>query len=141
MEDAGVKTEDTDDDVGKKKGKKFKGKGKGKGRDTGVRQAKIVRQADRVDAVTGKGRSKGYGFLELGAHADALRDGPAGMGRRCARTDLTSATGLPTEGGWVRVGPVKGRYQVEVSGRMVLDASAEEMEEGGRLHVRDGAYW
>ena len=46
---------------------------KGKGRNRGVRQAKIVRQADRVDAVTGKGRSKGYGFLELGAHADALR--------------------------------------------------------------------
>ena len=30
-----------------------------------VRQAKIVRQADRVDTLTGKGRSKGYGFLEL----------------------------------------------------------------------------
>ena len=38
-----------------------------------VRQAKIVRQVDRVDALTGKGRSKGYGFLELREHADALR--------------------------------------------------------------------
>jgi nucleolar protein 4 len=38
-----------------------------------VRQAKIVRQTDRVDALTGKGRSKGYGFLELREHADALR--------------------------------------------------------------------
>ena len=38
-----------------------------------VRQVKIVRQADRVDALTGKGRSKGYGFLELREHADALR--------------------------------------------------------------------
>ncbi|KAF8483530.1 RNA-binding domain-containing protein [Russula ochroleuca] len=38
-----------------------------------VRQAKIVRQADRVDALTGRGRSKGYGFLELREHADALR--------------------------------------------------------------------
>jgi nucleolar protein 4 len=38
-----------------------------------VRQAKIVRQADRVDPLTGKGRSKGYGFLELREHADALR--------------------------------------------------------------------
>ena len=38
-----------------------------------VRQAKIVRQADRVDTLTGKGRSKGYGFLELREHADALR--------------------------------------------------------------------
>ena len=38
-----------------------------------VRQAKIVRQADRVDSLTGNGRSKGYGFLELREHADALR--------------------------------------------------------------------
>ena len=38
-----------------------------------VRQVKIVRQADRVDTLTGKGRSKGYGFLELREHADALR--------------------------------------------------------------------
>ena len=52
---------------------KSKGKAKKIGRDTGVRQAKIVRQADRVDPVTGKGRSKGYGFLELSKHADALR--------------------------------------------------------------------
>lgn len=54
-----------------------KGKGKGpadkKGRNTGVKQAKIVRQQDRVDPVTGKGRSRGYGFLEMGKHADALR--------------------------------------------------------------------
>ncbi|EED82733.1 predicted protein [Postia placenta Mad-698-R] len=47
-------------------------KGKG-GRATGVKQTKIVRQADRVDPVTGKGRSKGYGFLEMIKHADALR--------------------------------------------------------------------
>jgi nucleolar protein 4 len=38
-----------------------------------VRQAKIVLQADRVNALTGRGRSKGYGFLELREHADALR--------------------------------------------------------------------
>ncbi|GAA5822358.1 hypothetical protein JCM3770_000533 [Rhodotorula araucariae] len=38
-----------------------------------VRQSKILRQNDRVDPVTGLGRSKGYGFLELGTHADALR--------------------------------------------------------------------
>ena len=56
------------------------GKGKGKarahdkkGRNTGVKQAKIVRQQDRVDPVTGKGRSRGYGFLEMDKHADALR--------------------------------------------------------------------
>jgi nucleolar protein 4 len=47
---------------------------RGKGKPTPrVRQAKIVRQAERVDPLTGKGRSKGYGFLELREHADALR--------------------------------------------------------------------
>lgn len=50
-----------------------KAKGQGKGRLTGVQQAKIVRQQDRVDPVTGKGRSRGYGFLEMTTHADALR--------------------------------------------------------------------
>jgi len=52
------------------------GKGKMKrstGRRTGVKQAKIVRQQERVDPVTGKGRSKGYGFVEMQTHADALR--------------------------------------------------------------------
>jgi len=39
----------------------------------GVKQAKIVRQQDRVDPITGKGRSKGYGFIEMPRHADALR--------------------------------------------------------------------
>ncbi|KAG1758791.1 hypothetical protein EDD22DRAFT_909045 [Suillus occidentalis] len=39
----------------------------------GVQQAKIVRQHERVDPVTGKGRSKGYGFIEMPRHADALR--------------------------------------------------------------------
>ncbi|KAF8068858.1 hypothetical protein FPV67DRAFT_1093520 [Lyophyllum atratum] len=43
------------------------------GRGTGVKQAKIVRQMERVDPVTGKGRSKGYGFVEMNSHADALR--------------------------------------------------------------------
>lgn len=69
---------DEEEDVKLESGKrgvpKSRGKGKTKlGRDTGVKQAKIVRQADRVDPVTGKGRSKGYGFLELTKHADALR--------------------------------------------------------------------
>jgi nucleolar protein 4 len=57
-----------EDKAGKKR--KFGKKGD---RPTAVKQAKIVRQGDRVDLVTGKGRSKGYGFLELHAHADALR--------------------------------------------------------------------
>jgi nucleolar protein 4 len=50
-----------------KKGKRFTG------RSTGVKQAKIVRQQERVDAITGKGRSKGYGFIEMNKHSDALR--------------------------------------------------------------------
>ncbi|KAG1780011.1 hypothetical protein EV702DRAFT_1276933 [Suillus placidus] len=40
---------------------------------TKSKQAKIVRQHERVDPVTGKGRSKGYGFIEMPRHADALR--------------------------------------------------------------------
>lgn len=67
--DGDVKMEDDQSSPKKHKGQKFKGKG----RSTGVKRAKIVRQQDRVDPVTGKGRSKGYGFLELGTHADALR--------------------------------------------------------------------
>ncbi|KAH7099952.1 hypothetical protein BKA62DRAFT_268558 [Auriculariales sp. MPI-PUGE-AT-0066] len=42
-------------------------------RATVVSQAKIVRQADRLDPLTGKGRSRGYGFLQMTSHADALR--------------------------------------------------------------------
>lgn len=42
-------------------------------RNTGVKQAKVVRQTDRIDPVIGKGRSRGYGFLEMTSHADALR--------------------------------------------------------------------
>lgn len=38
-----------------------------------VRQVKLLRQEDRVDILTGQKRSKGYGFLELNSHADALR--------------------------------------------------------------------
>lgn len=58
---------------------KSKGKGKGKGKKpsaaTIISQAKIVRDASRADALTRAkgGRSKGYGFLELRTHADALR--------------------------------------------------------------------
>ncbi|KAI9456596.1 hypothetical protein HD554DRAFT_2144789 [Boletus coccyginus] len=52
------------------KSKKRKAKG---ARLTSVKQAKIVRQLDRVDPVIGKGRSRGYGFIEMHTHADALR--------------------------------------------------------------------
>lgn len=51
------------------KGKEKKGKKSGQK----VKQAKIVRESNRVDALTGKGKSKGYGFLELHKHEDALR--------------------------------------------------------------------
>ncbi|KAL4068597.1 hypothetical protein V8B97DRAFT_1873247 [Scleroderma yunnanense] len=50
----------------KKRNKKF-------GRPTPVKQAKLVWQQDRVDPMTGKGRSRGYGFVEMHTHADALR--------------------------------------------------------------------
>jgi nucleolar protein 4 len=52
---------------GGKKKKKFMGRG------TRVKQAKIVRQQERIDPVTGKGKSKGYGFIEMNTHGDALR--------------------------------------------------------------------
>lgn len=38
-----------------------------------VKQSKLVRQQERVDPVTGRGRSKGYGFIEMYSHSDALR--------------------------------------------------------------------
>ncbi|KAF4621632.1 hypothetical protein D9613_012590 [Agrocybe pediades] len=68
MEKKEVATSKADETAeGKKK------KGKFTGRDTGVKQTKIVRQAERVDPITGKGRSKGYGFVEMHRHSDALR--------------------------------------------------------------------
>ena len=70
--DEDVKMEGEEDSPQQEKGKAKRG-AKDRGRNTGVKQAKIVCQQDRVDAVTGKGRSKGYGFLELARHADALR--------------------------------------------------------------------
>jgi nucleolar protein 4 len=69
--------EDTNDDAieaqgeGEERPKKRKRK-QGE-RATAVRQAKIVRISDRMEPLTGKGRSKGYGFLELVSHANALR--------------------------------------------------------------------
>jgi nucleolar protein 4 len=38
-----------------------------------IAQAKILRQTDKADAVSGLGKSKGYGFLELNVHGDALK--------------------------------------------------------------------
>ena len=68
--DVVTKTATTDENGN---GEEKKKKGKFTGRDTGVKQTKIVRQAERVDPVTGKGRSKGYGFVEMHRHSDALR--------------------------------------------------------------------
>jgi nucleolar protein 4 len=42
-------------------------------RATVVMQSKIVRQSDRIDPLTGQGKSKGYGFLEMRTHKDALK--------------------------------------------------------------------
>ena len=46
---------------------------KGKKSGQKVKQAKIVRESNKADALTGKGKSKGYGFLELHEHKDSLR--------------------------------------------------------------------
>jgi nucleolar protein 4 len=37
-----------------------------------LKQAKIIKDNDRLDAVTKKPKSKGYGFIEFPSHADAL---------------------------------------------------------------------
>ncbi|KAJ4474254.1 hypothetical protein J3R30DRAFT_3406265 [Lentinula aciculospora] len=59
---------ETKKDIKDKKRKPF-----GRSKLSLVQQAKLVRQQERVDTITGKGRSKGYGFLEMHTHADALR--------------------------------------------------------------------
>ncbi|KAI7952218.1 hypothetical protein MJO29_007849 [Puccinia striiformis f. sp. tritici] len=38
-----------------------------------VKQVKIMRTTEKTDGTTGLGKSKGYGFLEMETHADALR--------------------------------------------------------------------
>ncbi|KAA1066606.1 RNA recognition motif-containing protein [Puccinia graminis f. sp. tritici] len=38
-----------------------------------VKQVKILRTTEKTDGTTGLGKSKGYGFLEMESHADALR--------------------------------------------------------------------
>ncbi|EIW75494.1 hypothetical protein CONPUDRAFT_147133 [Coniophora puteana RWD-64-598 SS2] len=72
---AGVKPEEgASGDEGGDGKKKVLRKSKAKFlKDGPVKQSKIVRQAERVDAVTGRLRSRGYGFVEMRTHADALR--------------------------------------------------------------------
>lgn len=60
------------DDDGESKGKKSK-RDKSWKKHSGVKQAKLVRMQERIDPVTLKGKSKGYGFLEMYKHADSLR--------------------------------------------------------------------
>jgi nucleolar protein 4 len=57
-----------DDTKAKKQSHRFKGKGKSR-----VKQTKLIIETSRVDPLTGKGRSRGYGFVEMHNHADALR--------------------------------------------------------------------
>ncbi|GJJ14727.1 hypothetical protein Clacol_008994 [Clathrus columnatus] len=64
----GLSADELKEDEDIKKLKRKKGE-----RPTAVRQAKIVRILEKVDPITGKGRSKGYGFLEMISHQDALR--------------------------------------------------------------------
>lgn len=58
------------DDAGlsKKKFKKYIGE-----RSTAVIQSKVMLQNDRIDSLTGLGRSRGYGFLEMRTYVDALK--------------------------------------------------------------------
>jgi nucleolar protein 4 len=71
-DDDDEKAQDAEEEGEKKKKKKKKFTGT-KSLNTPIKQTKIVRQPERVDAVTGKGRSKGYGFVEMHTHGDALR--------------------------------------------------------------------
>jgi nucleolar protein 4 len=58
---------------------KGKGKASGKGkffkheRETPVMQSKVVRQSEKLDPLTNLGKSKGYGFLEMRSHREALK--------------------------------------------------------------------
>jgi nucleolar protein 4 len=66
------RSEENDDTVSPavvaRDGKKKRGE-----RETAVIQSKVVRQAEKTDAVTGQGKSKGYAFLEMRTHKDALK--------------------------------------------------------------------
>ena len=63
-------------DSGADKGK-AKASGKSKffkhERETPVMQSKVVRQSEKLDPLTNLGKSKGYGFLEMRSHKEALK--------------------------------------------------------------------
>ncbi|KAL7423249.1 RNA recognition motif-containing protein [Cryptotrichosporon argae] len=67
------RTEAADDAVSELGGGAAGAKPKRGERQTVVVQSKVVRATDKADPVTGAGRSKGYGFLELRTHRDALK--------------------------------------------------------------------
>lgn len=98
-----------------------KGKKRGE-RSTAIIQSKILRQTDRVDALTGLGKSKGYGFLEMRSHKEALKA-------------LRWANNNPEVGKllqeWVQVEltELEERTKVKVvAAREAKDANLEEME-------------
>jgi nucleolar protein 4 len=66
------RTEENDDTISPavvaRDGKKKRGE-----RETAVIQSKVVRQSEKTDSITGQGKSKGYAFLEMRTHKDALK--------------------------------------------------------------------
>nr|XP_018265951.1 nucleolar protein 4 [Kwoniella dejecticola CBS 10117]OBR88109.1 nucleolar protein 4 [Kwoniella dejecticola CBS 10117] len=68
-----ARTEEMDDTLSAALEARKSSKKKGKERETAVIQSKIVRQTEKVDPLTALGRSKGYGFLEMRSHKDALK--------------------------------------------------------------------
>ena len=68
MEELQMSKDSKAEAMSNKKFKKFVGE-----RSTAVIQSKVVLQNDRLDPITGLGRSRGYGFLEMRSFADALK--------------------------------------------------------------------
>ncbi|WWC67499.1 uncharacterized protein I206_101407 [Kwoniella pini CBS 10737] len=68
-----ARTEEMDETLSAALEARKSSKKKGKERETAVIQSKIVRQTEKVDPLTALGRSKGYGFLEMKSHKDALK--------------------------------------------------------------------
>lgn len=67
-----TRAEETDDTLSAALAARKEKKKRGE-RDTAVIQSKVVRQSEKLDPLTGQGRSKGYGFLEMRSHKEALK--------------------------------------------------------------------
>ena len=65
-----ARIEDADDTLSPAISGKKKKRGE---RETAVVQSKVVRQGEKVDPLIGMGKSRGYGFLEMRSHKDALK--------------------------------------------------------------------